>query len=192
MLMLEGHGREPLWQECNVSRTVGWFTSQFPVVLPRGGQDVEQTILEVKESLRKIPAKGMGYGLLRYLCQDGDQYHIVPQLLFNYLGEFKSSNHQEGVSIATEAIGPVQDEREARWFELEMTGIIRDDGLEMELIYDPVKYSPKEVTGLMDDYRTALIETITHCTQQHQTRPTPSDFSYAELTSEELEQIFKS
>ena len=93
LLELEGHGREPLFEEVDLSRTVGWFTSVFPVRLDVGdtGSAVE-TLKSVKEQLRRIPHRGIHYGLLRY-CS-GDR-HIVnrlqalpqPEISFNYFGQ---------------------------------------------------------------------------------------------------------
>ena len=94
-LDLEGHGREALDEEgLDVSRTVGWFTTIYPVLfaLPAGNNS-EDWIKGVKEQLRAVPNKGMGYGLLRYLSEDEDvvtslQAMTPSQISFNYLGQF--------------------------------------------------------------------------------------------------------
>ncbi|WP_246063161.1 condensation domain-containing protein, partial [Paenibacillus ehimensis] len=86
---LEGHGREEIIPDVDVSRTVGWFTSQFPVVLELGQDEpVGQRIKRVKEGLRHIPNKGIGYGILRYLSapQEGMKFGVEPEISFNYLG----------------------------------------------------------------------------------------------------------
>src|SRR5262249_7799663 len=94
-LDLEGHGREVLDEEgFDVSRTVGWFTTIYPVLfaLPSGGNK-EDWIKAVKEQMRAVPNKGIGYGLLRYLGGDLDvatrlQSMSPSQISFNYLGQF--------------------------------------------------------------------------------------------------------
>ncbi|WP_265184968.1 condensation domain-containing protein [Bacillus gaemokensis] len=64
---LEGHGRESILSDLDITRTVGWFTSQYPVVLPiEAGSDISHRIKDIKEGLRQIPNKGIGYGLLKY------------------------------------------------------------------------------------------------------------------------------
>src|SRR5690606_30075110 len=90
-LTLEGHGREAIVPGLDVSRTVGWFTSAYPVVLEAGEpEDLAYRIKRTKESLRRVPNKGIGYGILRYL---GDSAHqealfVRPEISFNYLGQF--------------------------------------------------------------------------------------------------------
>ena len=74
---VEGHGREEVSADIDLSRTVGWFTSLYPVRLDVGGVDVEEALgggaalgralKLIKEQLRAVPGNGLGYGLLRYL-----------------------------------------------------------------------------------------------------------------------------
>ncbi|MDT7784449.1 MAG: hypothetical protein QOF58_2868, partial [Pseudonocardiales bacterium] len=87
---LEGHGREgrfvPL--DPDLSRTVGWFTTLFPVTVdPLGVDDLAGALKRVKEDLARVPSNGVSYGALKYL---GDEVFDAPrpQVLFNYLGRF--------------------------------------------------------------------------------------------------------
>ncbi|OLF09114.1 hypothetical protein BLA60_21300 [Actinophytocola xinjiangensis] len=94
LVELEGHGREDIGTDADVSRTVGWFTSRYPVRLNPGTADVADAagaVKRVKEQLRAIPDKGTGYGLLRYLNTQAAQALAAlprPQIGFNYLGRF--------------------------------------------------------------------------------------------------------
>ncbi|WP_051541300.1 condensation domain-containing protein [Caldalkalibacillus mannanilyticus] len=114
-VQLEGHGREALFEDVDLYRTVGWFTTQYPVVfhLPITDQDEEKAqeatsqrevnlelhlgelLKTVKERLRQIPEKGIHYGLLRYLTEEkhkaGVSFELDPEINFNYLGEFSES-----------------------------------------------------------------------------------------------------
>ena len=77
LLDLEGHGREEIFADVDLSRTVGWFTSLFPVRLDPGALDLDEALAggpalgralkRIKEQLRALPDHGLGYGLLRYL-----------------------------------------------------------------------------------------------------------------------------
>src|SRR6185295_15826710 len=83
LVELEKHGREDLFEDVDLSRTVGWFTNAFPVLL---------RVEAPKEQLRRIPRGGIGYGLLRYLCRDEEvarQMRVLPgaAVSFNYLGQ---------------------------------------------------------------------------------------------------------
>jgi non-ribosomal peptide synthase protein (TIGR01720 family) len=106
---LEGHGREDLFPDVDTSRTVGWFTSVFPVALHGMAQtDPVIRLKDVSEQLRGIPRRGIGYGILRYL---GDQptrqslTHPAPEINFNYLGQFAAD---------VPGIGRYADAREPR------------------------------------------------------------------------------
>jgi amino acid adenylation domain-containing protein/non-ribosomal peptide synthase protein (TIGR01720 family) len=98
---LESHGREPMDSGLDLSRTVGWFTSVFPVRLDlkgieldealAGKDDVARALKSIKDQLRAVPGRGLNYGLLRYLNSDARRELSVltePQLAFNYLGRF--------------------------------------------------------------------------------------------------------
>ncbi|MET8626273.1 condensation domain-containing protein [Kitasatospora sp. NPDC004669] len=98
---LEGHGREEIPAEADLSRTVGWFTTLFPTRFAldgldapdaaHGGPTVALALRRVKEQLRAIPRKGLGYGLLRHLDPHARQVLAATdpaQLGFNYLGRF--------------------------------------------------------------------------------------------------------
>ncbi|MFM9158433.1 MAG: condensation domain-containing protein, partial [Dolichospermum sp.] len=94
LIDLEGHGREELFNDVSLSRTVGWFTTIYPVFLQLGKtSDIGENLKNIKEQLRKIPNRGIGYGILRYLCQNIDICQQLeklpqPQISFNYLGQF--------------------------------------------------------------------------------------------------------
>ena len=121
LLDVEGHGREEVFGALDLSRTVGWFTSLYPVRLEVGGIDVAAAVSggpavgvalkRLKEQLRALPRKGLGYGLLRYL-NDATAGELAgfgsPQLVFNYLGRFaaggqadwSAASEGEGLSVA--------------------------------------------------------------------------------------------
>jgi len=105
LIDVEGHGREEVLADIDLSRTVGWFTSLFPVRLDAGGVDVAEALAGgpalgralklIKEQLRGVPNNGLGYGLLRYLNrQTGSQLakFAGPQIGFNYLGRFAGAS----------------------------------------------------------------------------------------------------
>ncbi|MFF4379835.1 amino acid adenylation domain-containing protein [Kitasatospora sp. NPDC001547] len=93
---LEGHGREPFTDEAELSRTVGWFTSVFPVRLDLGDADrepLDAAVRRVRRQLGRLPDHGLGYGLLRHLNPQtvaALARHGVPELGFNYLGRFQT------------------------------------------------------------------------------------------------------
>ncbi len=91
---LEGHGREEIVEGVDLSRTVGWFTSMYPVFLHlKQKASWGEALKSVKEQLRQIPNQGIGYGILRYLSSDEETVNKLqqlpkPEISFNYLGQF--------------------------------------------------------------------------------------------------------
>ncbi|MBJ8191468.1 hypothetical protein JDS79_32315, partial [Bacillus cereus] len=110
---LEGHGREPIIPNIDITRTVGWFTSQYPVLLGVDGKaEVGQRIKRVKEDLRHVPQKGIGYGILKYMSQD-DAHHslaLQPEISFNYLGQFDQDLENGDITLSSHPGGePMSD-----------------------------------------------------------------------------------
>ena len=111
---LEGHGREELFDGVDLSRTVGWFTTIFPVKLDLNGIGGPGEVLKsVKEQLRRIPHRGIGYGMLRYLCGDENvaaQLRALwqPEVIFNYLGQFDRTVPTSPFVLVEGSIGPAQ------------------------------------------------------------------------------------
>ena len=109
LIDLEGHGREMIFDDVDLSRTVGWFTSIFPVFMQLAdSEEPGQALMDVKEQLRKIPNRGIGYGLLRYMRQDdiAGQLRAFPraEVSFNYLGQFHQFEPETGMfGICAEA-----------------------------------------------------------------------------------------
>ncbi|MBQ0025564.1 MAG: hypothetical protein KBT00_07595, partial [Bacteroidales bacterium] len=104
---MEGHGREPFGKEpLTIDRTVGWFTSIYPVVLDITGEDLRSDIRNVKEELHRIPNKGFGYNVLKYITGVMPEAEM-PMVTFNYLGEFSDGgktgeDNAEGLYMASD------------------------------------------------------------------------------------------
>ncbi len=125
---LEGHGREDLFGDVDLSRTVGWFTTMFPAFVDiRGKSTPGDELMAVKEQIRRIPRHGMSFGLLRYLCKDAAvrqdlSQAPVPEIGFNYLGQF-----DQGITGSTpfrpapESGGPERSPRAHRSHLLEIS-----------------------------------------------------------------------
>ena len=195
LVQLEGHGREDLFDDLDLSRTVGWFTSLFPVRLTPG-VDLGQSIKAIKEQLRAVPDKGIGYGLLRYL---GDA-HVRGQLqraaqarvTFNYLGQFDASFAGEAGALFTpsgESAGRTQcaGAQLGNW--LSITGQVYGGELFLEWTYSADVHHPETIEGLANAYELALVELVEHCCDTRHQGVTPSDFPLAALTQAQLDNL---
>ena len=113
LIQLEGHGREDLFDDIDLTRTVGWFTSLFPVNL-MPSSDLGASIKTIKEQLRAVPDKGLGYGALRYLGPPAIRAELAalpqPRITFNYLGQFDRQFDDAAMFVpSTEGNGLAQD-----------------------------------------------------------------------------------
>src|SRR5262249_18436613 len=111
---LEGHGREDIAEGVDVSRTVGWFTTLFPLTLRLPpSTSLKAVLLSVKEQLRPVPHRGIGHGLLRYLPDDTAvraRLASLPRadLVFNYLGRFEPSSSASPWRASAADTGPLR------------------------------------------------------------------------------------
>jgi amino acid adenylation domain-containing protein/non-ribosomal peptide synthase protein (TIGR01720 family) len=189
---LEGHGREPLASDIDIGRTVGWFTSIYPVVLDIGGsEDIGLQIKGLKEDLRRIPHKGIGYGILKYLGPGaGDEMHSHrrARILFNYLGSFDSRG-EDLFRIDEKPVGNVIGNRFARPSEIEVEGAVLGGRLQLSVSYNTRIHQKERVETFLRSYRDELRRVIDHCLSREAEELTPHDLTYKELTVPELDSI---
>ncbi|SCW86107.1 non-ribosomal peptide synthase domain TIGR01720/amino acid adenylation domain-containing protein, partial [Paenibacillus tianmuensis] len=191
---LEGHGREPIIPDLDVSRTVGWFTSQYPVVLDMSAnENLQKSIVAVKEGLRGIPNKGIGYGIWRYLSglfgpQESRQ---EPEISFNYLGQFDQDLENGSLRFSPYSSGDEISRKAVRTFVLDINGLVSGGVLSLTVSYSRKQYRKETMecfTGLL---QSSLREVVAHCAAKTTPTLTPSDVSVRGMTEEELEQIVK-
>ncbi|MFB2892402.1 amino acid adenylation domain-containing protein [Aerosakkonemataceae cyanobacterium BLCC-F50] len=196
---LEGHGREDIIEGVDLSRTVGWFTTLFPVQVELEETDNLGTILKsVKEQLRKIPHKGIGYGLLRYLCDDPEVKSQVQKIKeaeinFNYLGQFGQALNQSSVfQLATESTGNSLSLQGQRSGLLDVNAAIAASRLHIDWIYSSNVHDSSTIEKIATDFVTTLRELIAHCLSPENGGYTPSDFPLIKLTQPELDRVLAS
>ncbi|WP_447739002.1 non-ribosomal peptide synthase/polyketide synthase [Pseudomonas laurentiana] len=194
LVRLEGHGREDLFGGMDLSRTVGWFTSMYPVKLsPQAG--MAESIKAIKEQLRAVPNKGLGYGLLRYLggAQTSAALAALPQgeIVFNYLGQFDGSfDDPAGLFVpAQENDGAKQDPAAALTSLLSLSGQVFGGELRLEWTYSQAVFNRQTIEQLATAYQQALIDVIAHCCLETHHGITPSDFPLAGLSQQQLDSL---
>ena len=199
LVQLEGHGREDLFDTLDLTRTVGWFTSVFPVRLSPE-QTLDASIKRIKEQLRAIPDKGIGYGALRYLGDDQARAALAqlptPRITFNYLGQFDGSfapaadadapaflvpaDESAGASQSTEA--PLDN-----W--LSINGQVYAGELSLEWTFSRDMFDVDTVQRLADQFAAELEAIVAHCLEDAQAGLTPSDVPLAGLTQAQLDSL---
>ncbi|QXU43268.1 non-ribosomal peptide synthetase [Pedobacter sp. D749] len=190
LVSMEGHGREEILAGVDISRTVGWFTSIYPLLLEVSvGSSISDQLIAVKEQLRQVPSRGIGYGILAYLGNGVLSGSISPEISFNYLGQFDSDTADKEFDIATESSGQSRSPRTQSTFVLDISGMIVSGELTLELGYHQLHIPAEQAVRLKDHYHNALKEIINHCANLETKQLTPSDFSY-KLSTNDLEKLF--
>ncbi|WP_238553057.1 non-ribosomal peptide synthetase, partial [Paenibacillus alvei] len=192
-VLLEGHGRETIAADVDVSRTVGWFTSAYPVVLEiEPEMSLAQRIKRVKETLRAIPHKGIGYGLLRYMsASDEAEWGCDPEITFNYLGQFDQDLEHSALRISPLSTGEAISGRRQRAAALECNGMIADGALRLHISYSAEQYRQATMERFAHELQIRLQELLAHCVVQERTELTPSDVLQPGFTQEELDALMQ-
>ncbi len=189
---LEGHGREEIGGGIDVSRTVGWFTSVFPVALDLTGTDgPREAIQAVKEQRRAVPGQGLGYGLLRY-GGGGSALAAQPEAVvgFNYLGQLDAALPAGGAfAVAPESAGPVQSPRARRRHRIDVDALVWEGRLKIHLTYAARLFSRAAMERLAEGIVAALEALLAHCLAPGAGGWTPSDVPLARLDAATLDRL---
>ncbi|TNE52912.1 MAG: amino acid adenylation domain-containing protein, partial [Bacteroidetes bacterium] len=197
-IILEGHGREDIHQDIDISRTIGWFTSMFPVSLSIPNKDTGAQLVAVKENLRRIPNKGIGFGVLNYLNKSLPKAIQSPEIIFNYLGQFDGDmKGEEGLFVlADESTGSAINPDAERPYKLEINGMVSGGKLEIWISFNTKEYQDESIQEFLEIYQRELKLLCDYCMGQEQSSYTLSDFTYGdmemnELGIEELDDLFE-
>lgn len=162
LLELEGHGREDIDDQLDLSRTVGWFTAIFPVALRIDpAADLMTNVQAIRAQLAAVPQRGIGYGLLRYLGgpQVAEQLRALPQaeISFNYLGQFdQGAQAERGLRFVHGDVGPLHSPKGLRFHRLEITGRVIDGRLQFEWVYSDRLHARHTIERLAHDFMAVL------------------------------------
>ncbi|WP_282692101.1 non-ribosomal peptide synthetase [Streptomyces sp. CC208A] len=184
---LEGHGRENLFDDVDLSRTAGWFTTLFPVVLPVPDGDWGTRLKAVKETLRAVPEAGIGYGALRHLTEGSGLGGGRCQVGFNYHGHFDVASGDGLLRAWHPSPAPDRGAELTRPNPLEITGMVRGGRLELSWEYSTALHDEATVAGLAARFTAALAEIVAHCARAGGC--TPSDFPLAGLDQAGVDRI---
>ena len=195
LIQLEGHGRETLFDDIDLSRTVGWFTSAYPLRLtPQAAGGQGASIKAIKEQLRGIPHKGLGYGVLRYLTDSATRQALadlpVAAVTFNYLGQFDQSFGADALfRPLAEATGAAHDPLAPLPNELSIDGQVYGGQLQLRWTFSAERYTPQTIATLAEAYVSELETLIAHCLSAGAGGLTPSDFPLTALSQAQLDAL---
>ena len=194
-VQLEGHGREEMMEDVNISRTVGWFTSMYPIVLDLTDGDLSKEIKSVKETLRQVPNKGIGYDILRYLTPEdkrsGLQFKLKPEICFNYLGQFDANLVHDAFGPSPYDMGEPINPHSHRMYPIITNGMIANGEMSFRFSYSPRQYEESSMQCLSAAFKYHLLRIIDHCRNKEESERTASDFSSKGLTTDDVDDIFE-
>ncbi|MCD0472740.1 condensation domain-containing protein, partial [Flavobacterium sp. JAS] len=194
VIEMEGHGREDIIADVDISRTVGWFTSVYPFLLNiKNTASPIASLIEVKEDLRKIPNKGIGYGIQRYLS-DGFKGDFQRPVEFNYLGDFGYNAGNKSASIfeySSENIGSDIASDVHSYALLSVSGMLVSGELRLSVRFSQALYHLQTIENLAASYHKNLVGLIQELSVIKEPKLTPSDLTFKGLSLSDLSRINK-
>ena len=192
LIDLENHGREEISELVDVNRTIGWFTSIYPVLLTKGNS-LMHTIKLIKETLRSVPNNGIDY-LLKYYYGvnknlEDDNSNTSAKISFNYLGQFDEDIPNNVFSIASESTGEEIAPTEKLTYDWEIAGMVSSGQLKMYVHYSDKQYDATTMERLMFSYHDCLAEVIAYCHNTEIKELTPSDLTWSKISISQLDKL---
>jgi non-ribosomal peptide synthase protein (TIGR01720 family) len=193
---LDGQSREDIVKGLDLSRTVGWFTSRFPVVLNlEGARNLGDALKSIKEQLRQVPNGGIGYGLLRYLRKDPEIAEKLrsapqPEVSFNYVGQFDQNLPASSqFKWERKSFGLDHSAQGSRHCLLEIIALVVGGRLRLNWRYHENVHQRRTIESLALRMVKALQSVIAHCQSTEAGGFTPSDFPKARLSQKDLDKF---
>jgi len=192
---MEGHGREEIFPGVDTSRTVGWFTTLFPVLLDLSqAEGPVEALKAVKEQLRAVPNRGIGYGALRWLGSPAARARLeaLPpaQVRFEYLGQLDGAlDPASPFGACGEPAGAGVSPRWRGTHPLRVSAAVRGGRLRLTLGFSRSLHRPETIARVARRFADELRATVAHCTAEGAGGHTPSDFPLARLTQAQLDAV---
>jgi non-ribosomal peptide synthase protein (TIGR01720 family) len=171
---------------------VGWFTTLFPVLLNLGNsENPDDNIKSIKEQLRQIPNRGIGYGLLRYLSSYS---HLIKnknaEIRFNYLGQVDQIFPSNSLFYpASESTGIARSPRNHRNCLIEIDSIVSREKMRFNWTYSQAIHRSTTIENLAENFLNNLRQLIDNCLSSETGGYTPSDFPQMNFTQDELDDL---
>ena len=189
LINLEGHGRESIIEGMDITRTIGWFTSVYPVALQHSGNI--SSLDDINTQMNNIPNNGVDYGLLQCFSQEAHvqeavHSHAKPLVLFNYLSEWERNLDSSSQFSFVEALTSHHAEAVDLEYAIEMNSMFFEQQLHVSISYDEALFNKETITTLLaqlDEHINALIQQ--HCDGDQQQND-KKQFSSANLNDDEL------
>lgn len=190
LVEMENHGRHI--EDIDTSKTVGWFTALYPLLINRDDQSIGDEIKTVKEAIRRLPGQGIGYGIWRYMTDAGQSIPVKrPAVRFNYLGQFDREVENPLFSYSPQSTGPDIDLENDLTVVLEINALVLNGVFNVDILYHREVFSEESMSSLAEKYIRNLRAILEHTGKEHDIHHTPSDFPNANLDEDDLKALFE-
>ena len=193
LIELESHGRHH--DSLDLSQTVGWFTSRYPVLLASSAfvesQDaLRQHVLAIKDQLRNVPNHGQGFGVLKYLHKELQRVP-TPAMVFNYLGQTDKGMINSGLGLAKETIPKQRHGDNTRPHWLDLNAMITDGELVMRWNFNNKVHSKSQIEAVAEMVVEKLTLLVEHCCHARSTL-SPTDVPLCNMSQSQLDKVVDS
>jgi microcystin synthetase protein McyA len=188
---LEGHGRNEIFSDVDISRTIGWFTALYPVLLQGATDATLGVLLEgVKQQLRAVPANQFGYGMARYFREDPEVVAMPSApLLFNYLGDIDRILPYESWKPLLRDNGPERNPRAQGPHLIEIEGMVFEGQFHLRWAWDPDVFTGSTIERVTQWYRDNLLRLLQLSSESEMPRFQSSDFPAARIDQHSLDAL---
>lgn len=194
---LESHGREEFAEDLDLSRTVAWFTSVYPVLLKISAENPGKSLQEIKQQLRGVPGRGLGYGVLAFLDNERGSAQKLrslpqPEVSFNYLGQFDQVFPAASLFAgATESTGPWRDGTQPQSHLIAVDGMVRAGRLQFDWTFSRERYHVETIEKLAQAFSDNLRALIESCRLPESGSFAPEDFAEVDLSDDQLQKVLE-
>jgi len=189
VIELENHGRH--LEEIDVARTVGWFTTMYPVRLDWKEGSWPECVKAIKEQLQQVPGKGEGYGIREYgMGRSGGGSGLPAEVRFNYLGQFAKELNNDLFDYMPGFWGLDNDPRNKVTAKLEWIALVIEGELRFEIRYHCVAHKESTIRRLADSFINCLLQLLEQASIADDLRLTPADFGLMNMGDGELDALF--
>ena len=192
LIALEGHGRNKIFEDLDIDRTIGCFTTLYPVLLKtKTGGDLMRRVTETKGMLRKVPNFGIGYGVLKYMLSDEAFKKITPQVVFNYWGEVDLDATDGHFTCDYDIELYTQSPEEKRGYDLDISCIIKNDTLNAYVGYNKTAFCVEDILSFSRKFKRSLEMLIRLSTSNIHNETMHSDLGNKDLSLDDLDSLNK-
>jgi len=190
IIEMENHGRHI--EDIDTSKTIGWFTTIYPLLVSRQDQTIGDEIKTVKEAIRKTPGNGIGYGILKYMSEAGKTMETRRMdIRFNYLGQFDREVENPLFSYIQQPTGPDVAPGNHMTAAIEINAMILNDVFTVDINYNKEAFKESAITSFAGNYLKNLEEILEHIKNEDDVHFTPSDFDTVDLGEDDLAALFE-